>query len=74
MYCFFLFCVHISLQSGAGRVTIDSMLNDDSREAEVVLRGRVNGTEFEVERAVKVGCLNPVIVLMCLHPIIVLTC
>jgi len=37
------------------------MLNDESREARVVLRGLVNGRTFEVERVVKVGCAGWVV-------------
>eukprot|EP00983_Pelagomonas_calceolata_P133240 1161947-Pelagomonas_calceolata.AAC.7 len=43
-------------ESGSGRATgtVDSMLNDDSKLARVVLRGTVNGVSFVVERAVSV--------------------
>ncbi len=43
-------------QWGGGRSSggVDAMLNDEAKEAEVVLRGRVNGRAFVVERAVKV--------------------
>ena len=33
---------------------IDSMINDDSKEASVRLEGTINGQSFVIERAVKV--------------------
>ncbi|KAF5832983.1 hypothetical protein DUNSADRAFT_10970 [Dunaliella salina] len=47
-------------ESGSGRATgtVDSMLNDDSRLARVVLRGNVNGMVFVVERAVSKGATS----------------
>jgi len=47
-------------ESGSGRATgtVDSMLNDDSKLARVVLRGTVNGVSFVVERAVSKGATS----------------
>lgn len=40
---------------------MDSMLNDDSKQARVALRGNVNGMSFEVERVVKVRAGTPLL-------------
>ncbi|KAG1672698.1 hypothetical protein FOA52_005175 [Chlamydomonas sp. UWO 241] len=41
--------------SGGARLAVDSMLNDDCKEARVRLEGTLNGQAFVVERAVKRG-------------------
>ncbi|GAX81140.1 hypothetical protein CEUSTIGMA_g8573.t1, partial [Chlamydomonas eustigma] len=41
--------------SGTKGITVDSMLNDNSKEARVQISGTVNGQSFLVERAVKRG-------------------
>lgn len=50
---------HGPVQSGGGgsRGLTDSMLHDGAKEGRVAVRGKVNGTAFQVERAVKVGAL-----------------
>ena len=44
---------HQSSQKGSSML-IDSMINDDSKEASVRLEGTINGQSFVIERAVKV--------------------